>query len=169
MAQAKGKKGQSTATTVMEVGAGVLAAAAAAGAGYYFYGDKNAKKHRAAASKWTKDMKNDVLKEAKKLKKLDQKAIATIVDRASAAYSTVRSIDKNDLKSAATELKRNWKEVQREITSAGKSASKSVKKTASSATKSVKKAVKKATSPAKKSVKKTVKKAVKKATKKGKK
>ncbi|MEO6536586.1 MAG: hypothetical protein ABIT47_02765 [Candidatus Paceibacterota bacterium] len=163
MASSKGKKGQSTATTVMEVGAGVLAAAAAAGAGYYFYGDKNAKKHRASASKWAKDMKNDVVKEAKKVKKLDQKAIATIVDRASAAYSTVRSIDKKNLASAATELKKNWKEVQREIASAGKSATKSVKKTVASAKKSVKKVVKKA------APKKAVKKAGKKSTKKGKK
>ncbi|CAN5738484.1 hypothetical protein BH11PAT2_BH11PAT2_00270 [soil metagenome] len=152
MASAKGKKkGQSTATTAMEIGAGVLAAAAAAGAGYYFYGDKSAKKHRAAASKWAKDMKNEVVKEAKKVKKLDQKAIATIVDRATAAYGTVKSIDKNDLKSAATELKKNWKAVQSEISAAGKSATKTVKKTVKAAKKDVKKvtkAVKKATKSA---------------------
>lgn len=141
---ATGKKKQSTAKVAMEVGAGVLAAAAAAGAGYYFYGDKNAKKHRASASKWAKGMKADVLKEAKKIKKLDQKAVTAIVDKAAAAYATARSVDKKDLAAAAKELKKHWKMVEGEVTGVAK--------------KVVSKA-KKAVAPAKKAVKKTVKKA----------
>lgn len=101
--------------TAVEIGAGVLAMAAAAGAGYYFYGDKNAKKHRAAATKWAKDMKKDVVREAQGLKKLDQKSVASIVDRAAAVYQGVRSVDSKDLRAAANELKKNWRTVQSEV------------------------------------------------------
>src|ERR1700754_10481 len=108
-------KKQSAATTAAEVGAGLLAAAAVASAGYYFYGSDGAKKHRAAASKWAKGMKNDVVKEAKKLKKIDQKEVAKIVDKAAAAYASVRSVNQAELKAAATELKKNWKRVSEEV------------------------------------------------------
>jgi hypothetical protein len=158
MATAK-KKGQSAATTAMEVGAGLAVAAAAAGAGYYFYGDKSAKKHRAAATKWAKGMKADVVKQAKKVQKLDQKAVASIVDKASAAYATVRSVDQKDLKAAASELKKNWKHVQAEINNLGKkvaSVKKSAKKAVKKSAKAVKKAApKKAAKGAKKSAKRS--------------
>lgn len=104
--------------TAVEIGAGMLAAAAAAGAGYYFYADKNAKKHRQSASKWAQGMKKEVMKEAKKIKKLDKKAVAAIVDKVSAMYQGVRSVDSKHLRAAAAELKRNWKEVGREIAGA---------------------------------------------------
>lgn len=134
-----------------------MAVAAAAGAGYYFYGSDNAKKHRAAASKWAKGMKNDVVKEAKKLKKIDQKDIAKIVDKAAAAYASVRSVNQHELKAAATELKKNWKRVGDEV--AGR-----VAKTVKSVKKASKKVAKRPA--AKKTAKKAVKKAPKKAAKK---
>lgn len=155
------KKGMSTATKV-EIGAGVLAAAAAAGAGYYFYGDRDAKKHRQAASKWAKDMKRDVVKNAKKLKRLDQKAMARIVDEAAAMYEGVRSVDRKDLRAAATELKRNWETVKSEV----RGGVSRVRGTAKRATKTAKKAAKKTAKTAKKAVKKTApKRASKKAAK----
>jgi hypothetical protein len=150
---ASGKKEQGKAAKAAEIGAGVLAAAAAAGAGYYFYGDKNAKKHRAAASKWAKGMKADVLKEAKKLKKIDQKTVATVVDKAAAAYASARSVDKKDVAAAARELKKQWKKVEAEISKAKTSvraAKKSVKKTVSNAKKTAKKSAKKSPAKAKK-------------------
>ena len=150
------KKKMSTKTKV-ELGAGALAVAAAAGAaGYYFYGSKDAKKHRKAASAWAKGMKRDVVKEAKKLKKLDQKAMAAIVDKAAAMYEGARSVDRKDLRAAAAELKRNWQALKGEAQ--GK-----VRALRTAARKTAKKAVKKT---AKKAVKKTAKKAVKKVAKK---
>lgn len=143
------KKGQSNSVIAMEVGAGVLAAAAA-GAGYYFYGDKNSKKHRNAASKWAKGMKDTVVKETKKIGKIDQKTIASLVDRAASTYQTVRGIDRNDLTNAAKELKANWREIQKEIANARGTAAKSVTKASKSVSKRVT-AVKKAIAPAKKS------------------
>lgn len=152
------KKGMDSDTKVaLEVGAGVLAAAAAAGATYWFYGAENAKKHRKAATKWAKDMKAEVIKEAKKVQKLDQKAMTAIVNKTSAAYAGIRSVDASDLKEAAAELKKNWREIQKEISGVAKSA----KKTATKAVKKVagkkaapKKSAKKAPAKAKKATKK---------------
>lgn len=135
------KKKMSTKTKV-ELGAGALAVAAAAGAaGYYFYGSKDAKKHRQAASSWAKGMKREVVKEAKKLKKLDQKAMATVVDKAAAMYEGVRSVDQKDLRAAAAELKRHWQMVKGEVTGGARTVKKAVKKAPK---KAVKKAPKKA-------------------------
>ncbi len=147
----KSSNGQSKAVIAAEIGAGVAAVGAAAAAGYYFYGDKKAKKHRQAASKWAKGMKTQVIKEAKKVEKMDKKVIAAIVDNAAAAYQGVRSVDAEDVRRAAAELKQNWEMIQAEAVAAGRAAKKSVKK-----------ATKKA--PVKKAA---PKKAAKKSTKKG--
>lgn len=137
-----------------EIGAGVLAAVAAAGAaGYYFYGSDDAKKHRNATAKWAKGLKNDVVREAKKLKDLDEKAMAVIVDQASKAYKGLEDVSAADLKAAVSELKGNWESVKKELKRTGARAKSAVKK-------EVKNVTKKAAA-----TKKTAAKAVKKATK----
>lgn len=147
--KAPAKKGMST-MQAAEIGAGVIAAvAAASAAGYYFYGAKDAKKHRNATQKWAKGLKNDVVREAKKLKDLDEKAMAVIVDQAAKAYKGLDDVTPGDLKAAVAELKGNWESVKKEL-----------KRTGGKAKAAAKKAVKKA------APKKAVKKAVKKATKK---
>jgi len=143
--KAPAKKGMSTLKKA-ELGAGVLAAvAAAAGASYYFYGAKDAKKHRNATTKWAKGLKNDVVREAKKLKDLDEKAMATIVDQVAKAYKGLDDVTPGDLRAAVAELKGNWDSVRKEL-----------KKTTTKAKASVKKAVTKAAP--KKAVKKAAKK-----------
>lgn len=152
--KAPAKKGMSSMQKA-EVGAGVLAAVAAAGAaGYYFYGAKDAKKHRAATQKWAKGLKNDVVREAKKLKDLDEKAIAVIVDQAAKAYKGLDDVTPGDLRAAVSELKGNWESVKKELRGAAKKATASAKKTVKKA--SASKAVKKAAP--KKAAKKTAKK-----------
>ncbi|HEV7121746.1 MAG TPA: hypothetical protein VGN56_02895 [Candidatus Paceibacterota bacterium] len=136
-----------------EIGAGVVAAGAAAAAGYYFYGDKKAKKHRQAASKWAKGMKAQAVREAKKLKKVDQKTMAAVIDSAAAAYQGVRSVDAADVRAASAELKRNWQMLQKEAGSTARRAKKAVKKAAK---KTSKKGAKKA-APKKKAKKSTKK------------
>lgn len=121
------KNKQNDAMLAAEIGAGVVAAGAAIAAGYYFYGAKNAKKHRAAASTWAKGLKNDVMKQAKKLEKIDQKSIAALVDTVAAAYATGR-IDSAQLKAAARELKANWKKIQEDVAPKKKPAPKKVAK-----------------------------------------
>ncbi len=144
-----------------------LAAAAAAGAGYYFYGSKEATKHRKKVAKWAGDMKDDVVKRAKKLQKLDEKAYKAIVDESVKAYERVKSIDKADLAAAAAELKSNWKNVERELARVGKKEVKVIKKAGKKAAKktvtSVKKAAKQlGVKTGAKKVKKVVKTAAKK-------
>jgi len=146
VAKKKSPAKKMTRMEAVEIGAGVLAAVAAAGAaGYYFYGSKDAKKHRSATAKWATGLKKDVIREAKKLKKLDEAAMAAIVDNAANAYKGMQDVTPADLKAAVSELKGNWAQVRKELSRTGVA-----KKSA--AKKAVKKAVKKA--PAKKAAKK---------------
>lgn len=118
-----------------EIGAGVIAAvAAASAAGYYFYGAKDAQKHRNATKKWAKGLKNDVVREAKKLKEIDEKAMAAIVENAAKAYRGLDEVTPGDLRAAVNELKGNWESVKKEL-------KRTTKKASSSAKKAVKKAV----------------------------
>lgn len=114
MAPAKKQTLSDSTVTALEVGAAALAMAAAAGATYYFYGDKSAKKHRQAATKWAKSLKQDVIDEAKKLKQLDKQAMTAIVNKATEAYKDLRNVDTKDLKTAAAELKKHWKMIEQE-------------------------------------------------------
>ncbi len=120
--------------TNMGVGAGLLAAGAAAAAGYYFYASKNAKKNRRIAAKWAQNLKNDVVKQAKKAKTLDRAQVLSFIDKAAGAYETVRSVNKRDLERAAKELKDNWRALAEELSSSKKrpaSSKKTARKSAS--------------------------------------
>ena len=66
-------KKSSNALVAAEVAAGLAAAAAAA---YYFYGSTDATTHRKAALKWANKMKQEVIAEAKRLKKQNAPALA---------------------------------------------------------------------------------------------
>ena len=151
-----------------EIGAGIAAAAgAAAAAGFYFYGSKDATKNRKKTAKWANEMKDKVLKEAKKqikvAAKLDKQATAVIVDRATKAYEGVKNVKKEDLIAAANELKQNWKEIEAELSNAAKKGGAIAKKVADQSGSAVKKAAKTATKSATKAVKKApAKKAAKK-------
>lgn len=139
-------KKKMTRMEAVEIGAGVLAAVAAAGAaGYYFYGSKDAKKHRSATARWATGLKKDVIREAKKLKKLDEAAMAAIVDNAAKAYKGMQNVTPADLKAAVSELKGNWAEVRKELSRTGVAKKPAAKKAVK---KAVKKVAKKA--PAKK-------------------
>lgn len=122
------------------VAAGVAAAAAAAGAAYYFYGAKNAKQHRGQAVKWAKDLKRDVVREAKKLDTIDAEVMKNVVNRAARAYQGLRSVDPVAIREAANELKENWRVVARELRAP---VARMAKKAVKNAKKSVKKASKK--------------------------
>ncbi|HET9641700.1 MAG TPA: hypothetical protein VFP46_02540 [Candidatus Paceibacterota bacterium] len=97
------------------VAAGVAAAGAIAAAGYYFYGHKNAKRHREAAKKWVKDFKSDVLREARKLENVTSRDIDAIVDNVSKTYQGMKNVDVAALAEVASELKRNWQLIQGEL------------------------------------------------------
>lgn len=128
------------------VGALAAAAAGAAAAGYYFYASEDAPKHRRIAAKWANDLKKDVMKEAKKLKAMDQKALHAIIAMASKKYEAIQKIDNKDIAKAVKELKANWQHLAVEMQKAVKKAKKVAKKVApkKAAKKSVKKVAKKA-------------------------
>jgi hypothetical protein len=131
-------------TKKTKMGIGVAAAAAAAAgaaAGYYFYGSKNAKQNRVIAAKWAKDLKRDVLVQAKKVQKMDRATMTSIIDKAAAAYETMRSIDRRELDRAVRELKNNWTILTSEV--GGRGAKKSAPKKRSAPKKAAKKSAKK--------------------------
>lgn len=130
--------------TKVAVGVGLGLAAAAAGAGYYLFGTQGGKVARKKASKWADDLKSEVVKKAKKLQKMDERAFHTIVDESTKAYERVKSINKDDLGAAAAELKSNWKHIEAEINRVAKKDTKVVKKAVAAAAKKVVKAVAKA-------------------------
>jgi hypothetical protein len=146
MAKKTPSKSGSNMQTIAEIGA--LAAAGVA-AGYYFYASKDAEKNRKVVKKWATDLKTDVIKQARNIKNIDQKAVVAIVADAANKFESMKSIDKKDLARAARELKTNWRmiaaEVQKTVVKGAKKApapKKIAKKVLSSAKKAVKKASK---------------------------
>lgn len=109
------KKIQNTNKTAMKVSTGLIAASvAAAAAGYYFYGSTKAKTHRKLAAKWATHMKDEIIREARNLKRIDPKSIAAVVDQVAKKYEATRSASADDLKRATKELKANWKVLELE-------------------------------------------------------
>lgn len=123
------------------LGAGALAAAAVA-AGYYFYASKNAPEHRRVAARWAGGLKQEALREVKRLKKLDRAQVMKAIDAAASAYETARSVDRKDVMRAAKELKNNWQEVVSEAI--GTRATSSAKKIAPKRAKASKKRARRA-------------------------
>ncbi len=131
-----------------EIGAGLVAVGAAAAAGYYFYGSTHAKKHRKIAAKWASDMKKEVIRETTRVKNIDAKDFAKVVDAVATTYRTARSVNAADVKRAANELKSNWEMVRREMRQVGRTGAARAKvvgkRSLARGKKAVKKIVKKA-------------------------
>ncbi len=121
------------------LGAGALAAGAALAAGYYFYGSKDAKKHRKAAEKWANDLKKDVAREIKDLEKVSKKDVTRIVNQAAKSYAALSELDTSDVMAAAKELKDNWETLTDEVTKKTKKTTKKARSTAKKAVKTAKK------------------------------
>ncbi len=103
---------KTSAQIVAGVGAGLAAVGAA---GYYFYASSRAKSHRKIAARWATTMKNEVVRDVKKLKdQITAQDIALIVDSVAKAYEGTRSKTTTAVKRAAAELKRNWELVRDE-------------------------------------------------------
>ncbi len=106
--------------TKIEIGAGLLAGAAtAAAAGYYYFASDGATKHRSVAARWARELKSDVVRQARKIQDIEQADYLAIVDGATQMYARIRGLDKNDLSRAAGELKDNWEWLRDEVASGG--------------------------------------------------
>lgn len=104
-----------TSGTKTAAGVAAVAAAGAAAIGYYFYAGKDASKHRKIAVKWARDLKQDVAKEVKKIKQIDKKAVAAVVDGVAKTYHGMRALDRKEVERATRELKNNWEMVVKEF------------------------------------------------------
>lgn len=111
--------------TEVAVGVGLATAALA---GYYFYASKDAKKHRKAVSKWMGNLKEDVMVEAKRLKVATPEAFAIVVDSIASTYAKAKDVNASELSELIAELKGNWEDANKDITSVTGSAKKVAKK-----------------------------------------
>lgn len=111
--------------TEVAVGVGLATAALA---GYYFYASKDAKKHRKAVSKWMGNLKEDVMVEAKRLKVATPEAFAIVVDSIASTYAKAKDVNASELSELIAELKGNWDDAKKDITSVTGSAKKVAKK-----------------------------------------
>jgi hypothetical protein len=121
-------------TKKQAAGLGALAATAvtagATAVGYYFYASKDAVKHRKIAAKWASSLKDDVIKQARKMKAFDKKMLTAVITEASKKYAAMNAIDKKDVAQAVKELRANWQNVAAEIQRGAKKTAKIVNKTA---------------------------------------
>lgn len=129
--------------------------AAAAAAGYYFYGSKNAKKHRSAAIRWASDMKKDVIRQARGLKNMTAEEYASVVENVAATYRDAKNIDREDVARAAQELISNWDKVKKELRTAANKGEAKAKTVGKRAGHKVKKVVKEASKKTKSRVRKS--------------
>lgn len=102
-------------------GAGLAIASIAALAGaYYLYGSKNATKNRKAAKSWMLKMKGEVLEKIERARSLEAADYEKIVDTVSAKYAKMKSVNNAELSGLAKDLKKHWKEINKETKSRAK-------------------------------------------------
>lgn len=94
------------------LGAGVLAALAGA---YFLYGSKDAAKNRKKIKGWTLKAKGEVLEKLEKMQDATEAEYGTIVDTVMKKYGAVKSIDTAEVDSLGKDLKKHWKNFQREL------------------------------------------------------
>ncbi len=102
-------------------------AAAAAGA-YYLYYSKNAHKNRAKAKEWMEKAEDEVMEKVKKLKDaLTEKNFKEIVSTVSEKYKKLRKLEEKEVASFIDALQSSWKDIKKNIGGATKKASKIIK------------------------------------------
>jgi hypothetical protein len=114
------------------VTAATAAAAVAAAGAYWFYGVKDAAKHRRAAKSWMLKARAEVLEAAEaavqKVGEIDKTAYLAIVNDVLTRYAKVTGVTATELAQVARDLKSTWQHMQKASTSSKKVAHK-VKRT----------------------------------------
>ncbi len=137
MANSNGKnKGISTGTGVA-VGAAAAAAAAAAAGAYWFYGAKDAAKHRKTAKSWMLKARAETMEAVEnavdKLGEIDKETYLKIVDGVVKRYSGVAGVTSAEIAAMTKDLKTAWQHMNaasRIAKGAGKKVAKKAKKAA---------------------------------------
>lgn len=107
-----------------------IAAAAVAGiaSAYFLYGSNDASKNRKKVKGWMLKAKGEVIEQVEKLKEVDRETFMRVVDAVTAKYEKASSVGEAEAKKLGAELKKHWKEIERELTPKQKAAQKAVKK-----------------------------------------
>lgn len=124
-------------------GLGLAIIAATAAAGYFLYGSKQGAKNRAKIKGWTLKAKGEVLEHMEKLKDVSEVEYNKVLDKVGDKYSKLKNIDTEEVTAMIDDMRKHWKNIQKQIEPKAK------------------KTAKKASAAAKKAVNKTAKKVVK--------
>jgi hypothetical protein len=108
-----------TSTSSAHPGLALAAIAGLAGA-YFFYGSKNAPKNRKAVKSWMLKARGEVLEKIEKAKALQAADYESIIDTVAAKYAKLKHVNAVELKDLTTDLKKHWKDINREATKVAK-------------------------------------------------
>ena len=123
------KKKSNTGRIIAGAGAGLAAAAAIAAGANYFYG-KDGKKHRKELQVVANKAKVEALKDAKKLKVMNEKAYHGVATAVAKRYKELKKIDPSEVTALVNELKGHWNTISKQLVSAKKVVAKTVAKAA---------------------------------------
>lgn len=94
-----------------EAAVGLAALAAAAAGAYYFYGSKNAAKHRKQMKSWTVKAKAEVMEKMEQMNNLSQGAYEKAVAEVTNKYKHFKNVPPKELQNLSKELKSHWKSI----------------------------------------------------------
>ncbi len=109
-------------------GLGLAIVAATAAAGYFLYGSKDSARRRKKIKGWTLKAKGEVLERIEKLKDVSEDEYNKIIDSVSAKYSKMKNIDEEEVQESMNDLRKYWKNIQKEIEPKKKKAKKIAQK-----------------------------------------
>ncbi|MBU0722740.1 hypothetical protein KKH46_00780 [Patescibacteria group bacterium] len=123
------------------LGLAIVAAAATAAAGYFFYGSKDGAKNRQKIKGWMLKAKGEVLEKIEQLKIVKKEEYNKIIDIVAAKYSKMKNIDEDEVCAMMDDLRKHWKNIQKQIEPKTKKAfnksKKAVKKTVNKIAKTI--------------------------------
>lgn len=82
---------------------------------YFLYG-KNAPKHRRALTSWMLRAKADVMDKLEKAKDISEPMFHNIIDTSMEKYAKLKNINPADIALFGTEIKKQWRDIKKEIT-----------------------------------------------------
>ena len=91
------------------------AAATAAVGGYLFFGSKQSSRNRKKVDGWIEDAKDEVLKNAKKIKHITREKFDETVDTVTEKYGKLKDVAKEKIDDVREELSDLWEEVKEEV------------------------------------------------------
>lgn len=108
--------------------------AALAAGGYFIFGPQGAK-NRKAIKGWTLKAKGEVLEKIEKLKEVTPEVYNKVIDEVTAKYAKVKDVSAEEVVALATDLKKHWKAISRDLAPKKKAVKKAVKKVVEKVTK----------------------------------